>query len=195
MSWKFWNKSSSTHVNGMATKGFVQVGRVIKAHGLKGELCIASYADSPFLFRSLFRVYLKAEGRHPQKHGLVKVRPHSKGVLVTLDPILGRDVARQWLGAEVWVRRRDVPQQAQECLRLMELLGRAVYLESGRLLGHIDSIDDRTGQEVWIIRTPADQEVLLPAVPEFVVDLKAEQGVVVAPPPGLLELYEAGDQD
>ncbi|MDZ7762000.1 MAG: ribosome maturation factor RimM [Desulfovermiculus sp.] len=180
----------------MAKKGFVPVGRIIKAHGLKGELCIKNYADSPFFLEEIERVYLKAEGRRPQRHGLVQVRHHSKGLLLTLEHISGRDTARQWLGAEVWVRPRDVPKSLTESVRLLELLGASVYLEDDRFLGSIESVDQRSGQEVWAIRTPKDREVLLPAVSEFIRTMDREgHRVVIDPPPGLLELYGVTDEE
>jgi 16S rRNA processing protein RimM len=174
----------------MAKKGFVPVGRVMKTHGLKGELCIAWYADSPFLCASLTRIYLKAEGRHPRQHKIRSVRSHTKGLLVSLDSIPGLDVARQWVGSEVWVRRRDLPDCVLETFRGLELLGLAVYLQNGDYVGQIESVDKQTGQEVWTIRTCLDQEVLFPAVPEFVCRLDPDHSIaVVSPPPGLLELY------
>ncbi|WP_051564039.1 ribosome maturation factor RimM [Desulfovermiculus halophilus] len=179
----------------MSEKGFVPVGKVIKVHGLKGELCITWYADSPFLIAQLSRIYLKTEGRHPRQQVLGQVRSHSKGLLVSLESVQGRDQARQWLGAEVWVRRRDVPDSAAHLLRDLELLGSAVYLQSGGYLGRIESVDHRTGQEMWTIATPAGREVLLPAVPEFVREIDVHRALAyVCPPPGLLELYDAQDQ-
>jgi 16S rRNA processing protein RimM len=179
----------------MSEKGFVPVGKVIKVHGLKGELCIAWYADSPFLIAHLARIYLKTGGRHPRRQVLRQVRSHSKGLLVSLETVQGRDQASQWLGAEVWVRRRDVPDSAAHLLRGLELLGSAVYLQSGGYLGRIESVDHRTGQEMWTIKTSAGREVLLPAVPEFVREIDTDRGLAfVCPPPGLLELYNAQDQ-
>lgn len=178
----------------MAKSGFVPVGKVIKAHGLKGELCISSYADSPFLFQDLDRVYLKVKGRYPQKHGIFDVRITAKRVLLSLESISGRDKAEQWLGAEVWVRNRDVPEAEKGALRRLELLDMAVYLKNGRYLGSIASVNNQTGQEVWTIWTPEDVEVLLPAVPEFVLEVDMHnRSVLVDPPPGLLELYHVAD--
>ena len=59
-----------------------------------------------------------------------------------------------------------------------------------REIGVITAVAAPAGQELWTITTPAGEEVLLPAVPEFVldIDLTAEI-VVIAPPPGLLDLY------
>jgi 16S rRNA processing protein RimM len=127
----------------MANSGFVPVGKVIKAHGLKGELCISSYADSPFPFQDLARVYLKVKGKHPKKHGILDSRITAKGVLLTLEFISGRDKAEQWLGAEVWVRSRDVPEAEKEAVRRLELLDMAVYLKNGRHLGSIVSVSNR----------------------------------------------------
>ncbi|MFW6142671.1 MAG: ribosome maturation factor RimM [Desulfovermiculus sp.] len=178
----------------MAKSGFVPVGKVIKAHGLKGELCISSYADSPFLFHNLARVYLKFKGRYPKKHGILDLRITTKGVLLSLESISGRDKAEQWLGAEVWVRNRDVPEIEKEAMRCLELLGMAVYLKNCRYLGSIASVNNQTGQEVWTIWTPDDLEVLLPAVPEFVLEMDmGNRSVLVDPPPGLLELYHVAD--
>ncbi len=51
----------------MVYSAFLTIGKVIKAHGQKGELGVKSYASSPFLFGELSRIYIK-ENKYPQKY-------------------------------------------------------------------------------------------------------------------------------
>jgi 16S rRNA processing protein RimM len=61
---------------------------------------------------------------------------------------------------------------------------------SGEKLGVLARVEP-AGQELWIITGVRGNEILLPAVPEFVNSIDARRGVIrVSPPPGLLELYQ-----
>jgi len=74
-----------------------------------------------------------------------------------------------------------------------------VKLENGEVVGELEDIDFPAGQEMWVIRAPESEggyEVLLPAVPEFVLDIDLDAEVVtIAPPEGLLELYRGDTGD
>ena len=60
----------------------VELGRVQKPHGLRGELCIEPYADSPFIFEGLTRVYLQLPGKKPKPCVLESWRPHQGRALL-----------------------------------------------------------------------------------------------------------------
>lgn len=169
----------------------VELGRVQKPHGLKGELCIELYADSPSLFADLTRVYLQLPGKKPKPCVLESWRAHQGRVLVQLDRSQGRDQAEMWRGAELLARERDLPPRDEDEIDPEDLLGLPVVDADGVPVGVLDDIRDVAGQELWFIRDHAGNEILLPAVNEFVVDIDLENGVIVIDPPdGLLELYQ-----
>ena len=169
----------------------VELGRVHKPHGLKGELCIDMYADSPFLFEGLRRVYLRLPAKKPKPCILEAWRPHQGRALILVDRCQGRDQAESWRGAEVLVRERDLPPVDQDRMLPDKLLGLPVRDVRGEDVGVLEDIQDIAGQEVWIIRDTAGHEILLPAVEQFVIDIDLDTGLIrIDPPEGLLELYQ-----
>lgn len=169
----------------------VTVGRVLKPHGLRGELCIEVHADSPFLFEGLSRIYLELPGKKARPCTIEAWRPHQGRVLILVDRCQGRDQAEAWRGALVLARERDLPPADEDELRPEDLLGLSVVRLDGTSVGVLEGIDDVAGQEIWSVRDAADNEILLPAVEEIVVEIDLEQGVIrVDPPDGLIELYQ-----
>ena len=169
----------------------VELGRVQKPHGLKGELCIELYADSPFLFEDIERVYLQLPGKKPRPCRLLECRPHQGRVLILVDRVQGRDQAEDWRGAEILVRERDLPETDEDEVRPEDLIDLPVMHVNGSRIGTLADIRDVAGQELWFIHDDQGREILLPAVEEFVLDIDLDEGVIVVDPPeGLLELYQ-----
>jgi 16S rRNA processing protein RimM len=180
----------------MSNAKLVTVGRVIKPHGLKGEVRIASYAESPFLFDELPLLYLQQEGGRPQRFHVRSWRTHQKGVLLYLVEITGLDQAEPWRGATILARYSDLEMGTSDEIYYQDLIGRTVRLEDGHPLGRITRIQDHAGQEVWSIVDDKGREILFPAAGPFILHLeKSGTEVVIDPPPGLLELYLDEDQD
>ena len=169
----------------------VELGRVQKPHGLKGELCIELYADSPFLFEGLRRIYLQLPGKKPRPCELLEWRAHQGRALILVDRCQGRDQAEGWRGAEVLAREKDLPELDEGEVRPEDLIDLPVMHVNGSRIGILADIRDVAGQELWFIHDDQGREILLPAVEEFVLDIDLDAGVIVVDPPeGLLELYQ-----
>ncbi|WP_320171362.1 ribosome maturation factor RimM [Maridesulfovibrio sp.] len=166
------------------------VAEVVKPHGLRGEVCIESHADSPFLFDEVPCLYLGKKGQKPRRFLVLSSRKHKGRLLLTLKGIDGRDQAESLRGMDVMVREADLPAVAEDEVYMYELEGMAVELRDGTEVGTISNFIVAPGQETWVITSPTGKEILFPAVEEFVlsVDLDAEK-VVVDPPEGLFDIY------
>jgi len=175
----------------MQSKRLIVAGKVAKPHGLKGEICIEPYVDSPSVLDGISRVYLQLPGKKPRPFALTGWRPHLQYLLVFLDKIQGRDMVDPWRGAEFLLREKDLPPLGDDEVYVMDMIGLTVRLEDGAELGTLEDIQFLPSHELWRIVSPDGREILLPAVPEFVLDIDLDNGVaIVAPPEGLLELYE-----
>ncbi|PIE66225.1 MAG: 16S rRNA processing protein RimM [Desulfobacterales bacterium] len=175
----------------MSTITLIPWGKVLRPHGLNGELCIDVYADSPFLLDTLSRIYLQRQGHKPKPFAVAGWQPHGKRVLLCLDRLRGmRDEAAAWTGADILIRSRDLPPLKEGEYFCHQLVGCEVLLVSGDRLGRLEAVQQVAGPEVWSIMTPDAREVLFPAVNAFVrsIDLEARR-IVIDPPEGLLEMY------
>lgn len=175
----------------------VVIGEVTKSHGVRGEFCVMSYADSPSLYAPGRRLGLRASrksGRtgRTEPERWVKIlssRPHQGKMLLTIEGVADRDAADALRGLEVVVPAGDLPPIDAGEVYLHEIVGFETVLPDGTKVGVLDGFLDVPGQDVWIIRAEDGKEILLPAheqtVPE--IDMSARR-IVIDPPPGLLEL-------
>jgi 16S rRNA processing protein RimM len=176
--------------------GMVAVARVAKPHGIRGELCMDIHAGSPLLFapgRTLFVAAPAPKGGglgRPKPFEIAASREHTGRMLVTLKGVGDRTAADLLRGAEVYIAEADMPEPDEGEEYLFRLLGSRVELEDGADVGVFEAILDTPGQITWVIRGKRGEEILFPAVPEFILGLDAgRKKIVIDPPPGLLELY------
>lgn len=159
---------------GVSADGWVSLGVVARAHGVKGALKLHWWTDGPQALRPGLEVKLKG-----QVHRVADYAPE----LLTLDDVRSRDDADLLRGAELFVRREDFPVD-EASVYLVDLIGAAVVDEAGNALGVVEGFSDNGAQPLLSVARPGATSVLVPFVPAIV--RSADQGrVVLAPPPGL----------
>ena len=181
----------------MAASSLVVLGRLMKPHGIKGAIRVEYYAESPEL---LEKPLMLRAGRFAPRP--VRIREWSlwkDQLILTIEGVNDRTQAEQMRGQELLIDASHLPEAEGNEPYLRDLLGLTVKLENGEVVGELEDIDFPAGQEMWVIRAPESEggyEVLLPAVPEFVLDIDLDAEVVtIAPPEGLLELYRGDTGD
>ncbi|MGL1860940.1 MAG: ribosome maturation factor RimM [Pseudodesulfovibrio sp.] len=172
------------------TDGFISVGGVVKPHGIRGEFCIKSYADSPSLFNEVTAIFLQQGNNPPKEITLRSTRMHKSLVLFSCKGVDDRDQAEALRGQTVLVREADLPEPDEGKHYLYQMMGCRVVLKNGTDIGVLDSFFETAEQDTWVIATDDKKEILLPAVPEFVLDIDLDAEVItVDPPEGLIDLY------
>ncbi len=172
----------------------VPVGHISKAHGIRGEVVLVFEAESPDLLTDT--VYLRSSPEaEPRPYAVERVRVHHGTLLASLRGVTSRNEAELLRRHAVLVPRDKLPPLAEDEVYLSELPGLRVMAEENgqeREIGVITSVDTPAGQDLWTITTAQGEEILFPAVEEFVLDIDLDAGVArIAPPPGLLDLYLA----
>jgi 16S rRNA processing protein RimM len=160
------------------------VGKIVGAHGVRGEVKISLMTDNPERFRPGARLLLESE------EGLVPVevdsaRPHKGMMLVKLASVPDRTSAEllQW-------RRLLIPEE--EAMPLGEhenyahdLIGLRVETIDGEALGKIAEVLFAPANDVYVVAGP-DGELLLPALRDVVLRVDLEEGkMLVQIPDGL----------
>ena len=180
----------------MAAVKYIIVGGVARPHGVRGELCVDSQADSPSYFArgATVRLSPPSDPGRGRDYVIRAVRTHQQRFLVTFDGVADRDAAEALRGLAVCVPLADVPPREDDEVFLHELFGLRVRLAgaapSDPDLGVIEDVRDAGGSELWVIRDSEGREILFPAAAELVPEIDIEAGyAVIDPPPGLLELY------
>jgi 16S rRNA processing protein RimM len=167
----------------------VCVGRIGKAHGIRGEVSVEVRSDDPDA-RFVPGATLTVQSRHPGLPPTVTIdtiRRHQDRLLLKFAEIPDRNAAEAARGALLYV---DVPADEAptdpEEFYDHQLVGLAVEDTEGTAIGSVTEVLHNSGQDLLVIDARG-REVLVPFVSALVptVDLAAGR-IVVADRPGLV---------
>jgi 16S rRNA processing protein RimM len=160
------------------------VGRIGRAHGIRGEVSVEIRTDDPGA-RFAPGSSLATENTGPLT--IETVRTHSGRLLIHFAGIEDRTAAETLRGTLLLVDSADIPPTSDpEEFHDHELIGLAAVAADGTSLGEIVDVEHH-GQDLLILRRPDADDALVPFVSAIVtsVDLPAGR-IVLDPPPGLL---------
>jgi len=115
----------------------IVVGKVLSAHGVRGELKVYSFTEPPANLLDYPNWILRDSRRHLEVT-LSDSRQQGKNLLVFLDGIDDRDQAQQLAHLEICVRRSELPKLDDGEYYWHQLEGLKVIEQNGRLLGRIE---------------------------------------------------------
>jgi 16S rRNA processing protein RimM len=163
---------------------FIAVGRVLRPHGVRGELRVEILTDYPERLHAHRVLYLGVEGT---PHPVEGVRLHRGAALIKLAGCDDRNAAEGLRGQLVQIPyEAAVPLEDGEYYDF-QILGIEVVTDAGECLGQVVEVLDTGANDVFVVRG-ARGDVLIPAIEDVVreLDLSAQR-MVVTILPGLLD--------
>lgn len=175
---------------------WMNIARVVKTQGLKGEVVVVPTDDLPFIVSPGLHVTLTP----PQLEGVrdatvASVRELANGWGVTFEEVAGIDEASRLVGRLLLARRDEL-----DCdfgsVEFAAFSRRAVNDASLGFVGNIVDVLEGPEYDTWVVEGPYG-EFLLPAVAEHVLDVPDDEDAAIRVdlPEGLVDLAvkEGGD--
>lgn len=162
------------------------VGRVAKAHGIKGEFAVDVFSDIPGRFDVGAAIKLGSNW-----HTIRTSRPHQGRMLLTVDAVPDRTAAERLRGTVVHAAETDA--DPGEFYLVQDLLGCPVVDSDGTALGRVVDIiamPSAAPYDLFEVEKPDGTRWLLPSVDDYVaVDDDGETRLIrlVNPPDGLVD--------
>ena len=168
-------------------QGLVLIGRVTKAHSIRGEIKVWPYSGQPENFLRYTRVLLaQDQDAVPVACIIEQARAQKNSVLLRLDSCTNRNQAEQLVHAAVYVQEDDLPEPEPDEFYLRDLEGRQMKTEEGETVGRITGLLLGSNQNIARVKN-GEHEYLIPLIPEFLVAVEEDE-VRVSLPPGLLNI-------
>lgn len=166
------------------------VGRVVRPHGLRGELVIEVRTDEPderFAVGSLLGV--RAADGAPGTVTVRAVRQHGGRLVVRFEGVADRVAADALRGAVLTVDSAALPAPADpDEFHDHQLIGLAVALRDGTPVGTVADVLHGPAGELLVVARDGKGDTLVPFVRDIVptVDLAGAR-ILLTPPEGLLD--------
>ncbi len=154
----------------MEKQQYIEAGKIVNTHGVHGEVKIQVWLDSPEFMRRFKTLYIDSK---PVK--LISSRAHKGFMIALLDGVEDINAAMSLKNKTVYIDRADAPLRRGEYF-LCDIIGASVVTEDGESVGTLEDILETPASSVYIVR--GETEHMIPAVPEFVLNTDAENGVI-----------------
>jgi 16S rRNA processing protein RimM len=169
----------------------VTVGRIGRAHGIRGAVVVGVRTDEPELrFVKGSRLDTDPSGVGPLTVAATKW--HSGELLVRFEGIDDRNAAEELGGTWLMVDSATIaPPADPDEFNDTDLIGLSVRTVDGTVVGTVDDIL-HPAQDVLVVKAADGREIMIPFVKAIVPEVDVPSGyVVIDPPEGLLNLEEA----
>lgn len=154
----------------MKNNELLECGKIVNTHGIRGEVKIIPWADSPEFLCDLPAFYI--DGKSVK---IRNARVHKGNVIALLDGV--DDVnAAMLLKEKVVSMSRDDVDLPEGSFYLADIIGLNVIDETGRELGTLVDILSPSLQQVYVIK--GEREIMIPAVPEFILETNVNGGYI-----------------
>lgn len=179
-------------------KNQLRVGRLVKAHGLKGGLKLELYTDNPegrFVPGAGFTLQVpEASPWHGKEITVREYRVMNGNPVVFFEDVEDRDAADSLVRAILWIDQ-DVDEAEDDAWFDHQLVGLDVVRDD-TVIGRVVRVEHFPAQDLLIVKAGED-EVMVPFVSAIVPTVDVQAGrVIVTPPPGLFEeLPESTDAE
>ena len=148
---------------------FLEAGKIVNTHGIRGEVRIQPWADSPDFLAGFDLLYI---GGEPVK--VLSARVHKGCVIAALEGVSDIESAIRLKNRVVSIIRDDAHLEEGRFF-IADMIGlRAVDANSGEDIGVLSDIISLPANNVYVIR--GEREILVPAVPEFVEEVNTDKG-------------------
>jgi 16S rRNA processing protein RimM len=173
--------------------GFFIVGRVRRAHGIRGELVVESLTDAPdAIFASGRRLFAGARDGAPapdaREYHVRHATPFKGGWIVALEGLTDRTTAEAWRDRTFLVPDDEVEPPAEGEVYLHDLIGMRVALMDGETVGTVREVFELPQGLVMEVERAAGDTVMLPFDEQTVRDVDdAARVIQVDPLEGMLD--------
>lgn len=167
-------------------KEFLEVGQIVGTHGVRGELRLNPWADSPEFLKQFKTLYYDGRGEKSVK--VIAARPHGNVVILKLDGIETVEAASAMRNRVMYIRRADA-KIADGSYFIEELIGCKVFDADDESIcyGTLDDVSETGANDVWHIKNDG-REYLIPAIPDVVINADvANDRIIIRPLRGIFD--------
>lgn len=165
----------------------LMIGRVVKSHGIKGEVAVEVTTDEPEIRYAVGEILHGNQGKKEHQLTIQTVRAHQGRLLIKFEEIPDRTAADTLRGTKFFAPPLE-SDEGEEGFYDYELEGLKVMLD-GDIIGTVTGVMHGPAGEILEVELCGGKQALVPFVHEIVPEVDLDAGTcTITPPDGLLDL-------
>lgn len=165
-------------------KQYLEVGRIVGTHGIRGEMRVECWANSPEFLKKFKTLYLDG-GKTALS---VSCRPHKNIALVTVKGVGSLEEADELRGKVLYIDRADVKLGEGEHF-VQDIIGLKVTdADTGKVYGEVRDVLKTGSNDVYEMKAEDGKLYYIPVIPDIIDRLGFDAGAVyIHPMKGLFD--------
>lgn len=152
----------------MEKKQFLECGKIVNTHGIRGEVKIQPWCDSPDFLKKFKTLYIDSK-----PYSLLSARVHKECVIALFEGVEDINAAMSLKNKIVSINRDDAKLPAGSYF-IQDIIGLPVFdLERGEI-GVLKEVMDMPAGDIYVVSGTDGAEHLIPGVPEFLKNIDVE---------------------
>lgn len=164
-------------------KEFLEAGKIVSTHGIRGEVKIMPYTDSPELLCEFDRLFY---GKSKDELIIERSRPAKNMVIAKIEGVSTVEEAEKLRNVMLYMHRDDL-ELDENTFFIQDLIGMEVRdADSGFVYGKITDVLQNGANDVYVIK--GDREYLVPAIPDVIISTDVDgELMTIRPLDGLFD--------
>ena len=159
-------------------KEYLEAGKIVTTHGIRGEVKIMPYTDTPELLAEFDRLFM---GRNKDEVTIVRSRVFKNMVIAKIEGVDTPEEAEKLRNKLLYMHRDDL-ELGEDTYFIQDLIGMEVRdADSDELYGVIDDVMQTGANDVYVVKS-ADKELLVPAIADVVISTDIDGNVMTIRP-------------
>lgn len=164
-------------------KEYVVIGKIVRTHGLMGNVRVQPLTNVLEVFDKSKQFFIMDESRDEIYTVQVEdIKRSGKTFLIKFYGVNNEETAKKIVGLEIVMKAEDLPKlSSPDEFYYYEVLNIDVFDQTGNFIGKVCDIISTGSNEVLVVRSD-DEEVLLPMIRDYVVELHKKDRLIVRIP-------------
>ncbi|WP_298528380.1 ribosome maturation factor RimM [uncultured Ruminococcus sp.] len=159
-------------------KQFLEAGKIVTTHGIRGEVKVMPYTDTPELLCEFDRLFI---GKNRDEINVIRARVFKNTVIMKLEGVDTPEAAEKLRNKLLYMHRDDL-ELDDDTYFIQDLIGLEVSdADSGKVYGKIADVMQTGANDVYVIKGD-DREYLVPAIADVVVSTDIDSGTMTIRP-------------
>jgi 16S rRNA processing protein RimM len=166
-------------------KAYIEVGRILGARGVRGELKVEHWCDNPTVFFKIGNYFID-EGR--KKLDVVSFREYKTIILINILGMTDKDHAKSLAGKIIYAKREDIRVEEDRYL-IQDLIGMQILnVDTAQNYGVVQDVIKTGANDVYFIKNDEGKEYLIPVIDDIVKGINLETNhISIRPMRGLFD--------
>lgn len=151
----------------------LEVGKIVNTHGLRGEVKIVTWTDSPDVFEEIEYVYTNKK-KEEFKLTLKSIKYQKNNIIAKFNEINSIEEAETFKNCVLTADREMLPELEEGVYYIADLIGCEVYDEEENKLGEISDVFNTGANDIYAVSRPQNKDLLIPVTDETVLKVDIE---------------------